>query len=109
MSVGCHAVRVHCSRAGTQHDRRRNRLAQLLPHECYQSVQQFRDARHVLDSELIVRELDRVPERDLDKLLAFVRSISGANSDAAMPTKIAETSLAKDWLNAEEDAAWADL
>ena len=35
--------------------------------------------------ELITRELDRLPERDLDKLLAFLRTINDTNSDAAMP------------------------
>jgi hypothetical protein len=38
------------------------------------------------------RELDRTPERDLDMLLA-----------------LAESSLAKDWLTPEEDAAWDSL
>jgi len=59
--------------------------------------------------ELIARELDRLPERDLDKLLAFMRAINEMNSDAAMPVLAAETSLAKDWLSPEEDSAWAGL
>jgi hypothetical protein len=59
--------------------------------------------------ELITRELDRLPERDLDKLLAFLRAINDPNSDAAMPAQIAETALAKDWLSPEEDSAWGDL
>ena len=59
--------------------------------------------------ELITRELDRLPEQDLDKLLAFLRTINDTNSDAAMPMVAAETSLAKDWLSREEDSAWADL
>jgi hypothetical protein len=59
--------------------------------------------------ELIARELDRLPERDLDKLLAFMRSINEVNSDAATPVLAAETSLEKDWLSPEEDSAWAGL
>ena len=59
--------------------------------------------------ELITRELDRLPERDLDKLLAFLRAINEAHSDAAVPVLAAETSLAKDWLSPEEDSAWGDL
>ena len=59
--------------------------------------------------ELIARELDRLPERDLDKLLAFMRAINEMKSDAATPLLAAETSLAKDWLSPEEDSAWADL
>ena len=59
--------------------------------------------------ELIARELDGLPERDLDKLLAFMRAINEMNSDAATPALAAETSLAKDWLSPEEDSAWASL
>ncbi|MEI9972796.1 MAG: DUF2281 domain-containing protein [Ignavibacteriota bacterium] len=59
--------------------------------------------------ELIARELDRLPERDLDQLLAFMRAIHEMNADSAMPMMAAETSLAKDWLSPEEDSAWADL
>jgi len=57
--------------------------------------------------ELITRELDRMPEQDLDMLLAFLRSLKEAHAENAMPTLAAESSLAKDWLTPEEDAAWA--
>jgi hypothetical protein len=59
--------------------------------------------------ELIARELDRLPEQDLDRLLAFVGSLKEAHADAALPALAAESALAKDWLAPEEDAAWADL
>ena len=59
--------------------------------------------------ELIARELDRLAEQDLDRLLAFVRSLKEAHADAAMPALAAESALAKDWLTPEEDAAWANL
>jgi hypothetical protein len=59
--------------------------------------------------ELINRELDRLPEHDLDRLLAFVQSLKEAHPDATMPTLVAESALAKDWLTPEEDAAWANL
>jgi hypothetical protein len=59
--------------------------------------------------ELIARERDRVPEGDLDKLLALLRRINGTHSDSAMPAQIAETTLAKDWLSPAEDSAWGDL
>jgi hypothetical protein len=58
--------------------------------------------------ELIVRELDHMPEQDLDKLLAFLRSLKEAPAGSAIRTLIAESSLAKDWL-LPEDAAWANL
>ena len=59
--------------------------------------------------ELIARELDLVPEQDLDKLLAFLRSLKLAHGGAVLPALAAESSLAKDWLAPEEDEAWANL
>ncbi|MGA2144017.1 MAG: DUF2281 domain-containing protein [Bryobacteraceae bacterium] len=59
--------------------------------------------------ELIARELDRIPEQDLEKLLAYMRSLREAHVEAAMPALAAESSLAKDWLASEEDEAWASL
>lgn len=59
--------------------------------------------------ELITRELDHMPEQDLDKLLAFLRSLREAHAESALPTLAAESSLVKDWLTPEEDAAWANL
>jgi hypothetical protein len=59
--------------------------------------------------ELISRELDRMPEQDLDKLLAFLRALKESHAETAMPTLAAESALAKDWLAPEEDSAWANL
>jgi hypothetical protein len=59
--------------------------------------------------ELIAHELDHMPEQDLDKLLAFLRSLKEAHAETAVPTLAAESSLAKDWLTPEEDSAWANL
>jgi hypothetical protein len=58
--------------------------------------------------ELIARELDHIPEQDLDKLLAYLRSLREHAEDAT-PALAAQSSLAKDWLSREEDAAWASL
>lgn len=59
--------------------------------------------------ELIARELNWVPDQDLDKLLAFLQSLKEAHAETAVPTMAAESSLAKDWLTPEADAAWANL
>jgi hypothetical protein len=59
--------------------------------------------------ELIARELDRLPEQDLDRLLTFVWSLKEAHAEAAMPMLAAESALNKDWLTPEEDAAWGNL
>jgi hypothetical protein len=58
--------------------------------------------------ELIVRELDHIREQDLDKLLAYLRSLK-EHAEDTMPALAAQSSLAKEWLTPEEDAAWASL
>ena len=59
--------------------------------------------------ELIAQELEHLPEQDLDRLLAFLHSLADGHEEASVPTMAAESSLAKDWLSPEEDAAWASL
>jgi hypothetical protein len=59
--------------------------------------------------ELIAQELERLPENDLDSLLAYLRSLKEAHAEIAVPTLAAESALAKDWLTPEEDEAWASL
>jgi hypothetical protein len=59
--------------------------------------------------ELIAVQLERLPEQDLDRLLAFLKSLADAYAEAAVPALASESSLAKDWLAPEEDTAWANL
>ncbi|MBI3208553.1 MAG: DUF2281 domain-containing protein [Candidatus Solibacter usitatus] len=59
--------------------------------------------------ELISQVVGQIPEQDLDRLLAFLCSLAEAREEAVVPAMAAESSLAKDWLSPEEDAAWADL
>ena len=59
--------------------------------------------------EIIVRELENVPENDLDALLGFIHSLKSRSAEDATPAFLAESSLSKDWLSPEEEAAWADL
>jgi hypothetical protein len=59
--------------------------------------------------ELIAVQLERLPEQDLDRLLAFLQSLTDSYAEAAVPAVAAESSLAKDWLAPEEGAAWASL
>jgi hypothetical protein len=59
--------------------------------------------------ELIAHELDNVPEENLEALLRFVRSLTCKRAEGPSPALLAESSLAKDWLSPEEEAAWADL
>jgi hypothetical protein len=59
--------------------------------------------------ELIARELDHMPEQDLDKLLAFLQVLKESHVETTMPALAAESALSKDWLAPEEDSAWANL
>jgi hypothetical protein len=59
--------------------------------------------------ELIAREVDRISDQDLDKLLAYLRSLREPHAESAMSALAAQSSLAKEWLTPEEDAAWASL
>jgi hypothetical protein len=59
--------------------------------------------------QVIARELEKLPEADLDRLLAFLRALKEAHAETAVPTLAAESALAKDWLTPEEDSAWAGL
>jgi hypothetical protein len=63
----------------------------------------------VSKKEIIVQELEGVTERDVDAVLLFIHSLKSKNAEDAPPALLAESSLVKDWLSPEEDAAWADL
>jgi hypothetical protein len=55
--------------------------------------------------ELIARELDSLPETELDRLLVFIRFLQRARVDSTIRATAAESALGKDWLTPEEDAA----
>ncbi len=58
--------------------------------------------------ELILAQLDAVPEDDLDELLQFIAFLKFRKEQTE--THLAsQATLAKDWLNPEEDEAWQHL
>ncbi len=60
--------------------------------------------------ELIVKKIEKLPERYLTEILDFIRFLETKALEERMGTAIAsETSLKKDWLRPEEDEAWQDL
>jgi len=60
--------------------------------------------------EVILKEIERVPEQYLAEILDFIRFLAGKSLEEIMETAIvSETSLKKDWLKPEEDEAWRDL
>jgi hypothetical protein len=48
--------------------------------------------------DVIVRELETLPEGALDKLLAFLQLLKEAHAETTATTLAAESALAKDWL-----------
>ncbi len=59
--------------------------------------------------ELLLNEIQHVPEPFLDELLDFVQFLR-AKTIKQMGIAIAsESSLIKDWMRPEEDKAWQDL
>jgi len=60
--------------------------------------------------ELLLKEIERVPEEQLVELLDFTLFLETKALQEGMGTAIAsETALMKDWLRPEEDEAWQDL
>jgi hypothetical protein len=60
--------------------------------------------------DLLVKEIEEVPEPMLEEILDFVRflKVKGAQEKLEI-TLLSEPSLQKDWLKPEEDEAWRDL
>ena len=48
-------------------------------------------------------------KKDIDTLRLLIHSIKSRGATEAVPALLAESSLAKDWLSPEEDAASAGL
>lgn len=62
-----------------------------------------------MSTQQIIQDLiSQVPESKLDTILSFVRFILLEDSEASSAL-LSEPSLAKEWLNDEEDSAWEDL
>jgi len=60
--------------------------------------------------EILISELDQVPDSYLDEVLDFVHFLKSKILRERIDTAIAsESSLRKDWLLPEEDEAWQGL
>lgn len=60
--------------------------------------------------ELLLGEIEQVPEPLLEEVLDFVRFLKRKVARERMDTAIAtESSLRKDWLRSEEEEAWQEL
>ena len=60
--------------------------------------------------ELLIREIDQIPEPFLDEVMEFVQFLKTRMTKQILDITIAsESSLKKDWLRPEEDDAWQKL
>lgn len=60
--------------------------------------------------EMLLSEIEQVPEPLLDEVLDFIHFLKTKIIKERLDTAIAsESSLKKDWLRPEEDAAWQSL
>lgn len=60
--------------------------------------------------EKVMQEVEQIPDIFLDEALDFLRFLKSKAPVEHMETLItSESSLRKDWLRPEEDAAWQDL
>ncbi len=65
---------------------------------------------NVAKKELILHEMEQVPESFLDEILDFIHFLKAKAMKEKLEAAIAsESSLKKDWLREEEDRAWQDL
>jgi len=60
--------------------------------------------------ELLLRELEDLPEASLQEVLDFVRFLKIREAQKHLETALlSEPALERDWLRPEEDAAWQNL
>ena len=60
--------------------------------------------------ELIVNEIQKVPDTMLEEILDFIRFLEVKMIEKkAVNSALSESSLKKDWLRSEEEAAWQNL
>ncbi len=60
--------------------------------------------------ELILNEIEKIPEPFLPELLNFMRFLETKTLEQKIETVImSESSLEKDWLKPEEDEAWKSI
>jgi hypothetical protein len=60
--------------------------------------------------DLIIQEMEQVPEPMLEEVLDFLRFLKAKQLQESLEIPIlSESSLEKDWLRPEEDEAWQHL
>ncbi|MFH1773599.1 MAG: DUF2281 domain-containing protein [Methanobacteriota archaeon] len=63
----------------------------------------------MVTKELILNEIEKIPEPLLKEVLDFIRFLKTKSVEGVETAIASESSLRKDWLRPEEDEAWTDL
>ncbi|MDI6655542.1 MAG: DUF2281 domain-containing protein [Candidatus Hydrothermarchaeota archaeon] len=63
----------------------------------------------MVTKELILNEIEKIPEPLLKEVLDFIRFLKTKSVEGVETAIASESSLRKDWLRPEEDEAWAGL
>lgn len=63
----------------------------------------------MVTKELILNEIEKIPEPLLKEVLDFIRFLKTKSVEGVETAIASESSLRKDWLRPEEDKAWTDL
>jgi hypothetical protein len=60
--------------------------------------------------DILLKEIEKIPEEELQEVIDFVLFLKSRQREEELDTTfLSESSLAKDWMKPEEDAAWSDL
>lgn len=63
-----------------------------------------------MDRKQLIRDIEQMPESFLDEIHDFIKCLKARILKERMNnTLVSEFSLEKDWLSAEEEAAWRNL
>jgi hypothetical protein len=77
---------------------------------CYNLITDKSKGVAMSNKELLINEIEQVPEPIIDEVLDFIRFLKTKVPRESMDSAIAgESSLKKDWLRLEEDEAWQGL
>jgi hypothetical protein len=87
-----------------------HKLTLLSPAYIIAGDEGWKGMRNMEEKELIVKEIENLPESYLIEILDFIRFLKNKVWEEKMELALAsEVSLKKDWLKPEEDEAWKDL
>jgi hypothetical protein len=85
-------------------------MTDVKPDYILSSVQLIIEPPIMTIKEQLLQEIEKVPEPLLQEVLDFLQFLQNKHQQEKLEiTLLSESSLQKDWLKPEEEAAWQDL